>query len=167
MQVDTTTRVLLAGILICLIVLILQNVFRRPVEQRAAPVPVAAVEEAEPPLESEGRRNKRGQVLSDADIVVMAESATNEALPLDLRVWAALQLEGLFHPHVSETLIGLLDDEHEVLAIAALQALAGHRDPRILEAVRRAAEHEDESVRIVARYVMERSYPDGPPSPQP
>lgn len=149
MQSDTTTRLMLAGIMVGLAVLIVQNC-QRPYPQTPVVAPAA-----EPPPVAEVYRNQKGRELTASDLVIMSQSVNNEKLPTDMRVWAALQLESIEHPDVSRALIRALDAEDEVLTTAVLQALVGNRDPRVKEAALRAAKHEDETVRQVAKYVLD------------
>ena len=159
MQSDAITRLLLAGILIGQAVLILQNMRSGPEPPAPAastgPAPTrAALAPLPPRAEREGFRNRRGKTLSEADIVAMVQAVENGSLPADMRVWAALQLEGIHVEHALDALIGVLNDPEEALSTAALQALAGIEDPRVLAAARRAQSHEDDGVRAVAAYVL-------------
>jgi len=153
MQSETLTRVLLVSILLCLAVLIFQNFTDG--SGAAAPAPVTSRPPADPdPAEAVRFRNQHGRYLTSADLVALRDSVVNEALPSDMRVWAALELQGVHNPEVSEVLISVLEDEDAVLSTAALQALAGVRDPRVREAALRALQHEDEDVRMVAEFVL-------------
>lgn len=158
MQTDTITRLLLVAILVCLVVLIFLNLG----SNRAEPADAAAASPA-PQADSASFRNQLGRTLEMSDLVALSQAVGNEALPSDMRVWAALQLQGVHHEQVTEALIPLLDDEDEVLSTAALQALAGHDDPRVREAALRGLEHDDEDVRIVSRYVLESIGVEVPP----
>ena len=166
MQPDTTTRYLLAGILICLGFLILQNILgggraNRSQAVASAPAPRAA-EPARPSVHGELGEARWPGPLTDADLILLRDTVSNEALPVDMRVFAALQLERVRHPAVTEALIAELDAPDQALATAALQALAGYPHPQVLEAARRAVESDDAGVRTVGRYVLE-SLGEAPP----
>lgn len=151
MQTDRITRVLLAAILLCLVVLIAQNLRPDP----PVPAPVTSAAAPEPEDSEETYRDYRGREVKQSDLVVLIQTVGNEALPMDMRVWAALQLQGVANEQASETLIAALDDENEELSTAALQALAGNRDPRVRQAALAGLEHDEEDVRVISRYVLE------------
>ena len=152
MQTDRITRVLLAAILLCLVVLIAQNL------TPDAPAPVLEPGASAPEQASSGEkiyRDHRGREVKQSDLVVLIQTVGNEALPMDMRVWAALQLQGVANEQASETLIATLDHEDAELSTAALQALAGNRDPRVREAALAGLEHEEEDVRVISKYVLD------------
>jgi hypothetical protein len=100
-------------------------------------------------------RDHRGREINQSDLVVLIQTVGNEALPMDMRVWAVLQLQGVANEQASETLIAALDHEDEEMSTAALQALAGNPDPRVRQAALEGLEHDEEDVRVISEYVLD------------